>query len=241
MRLEEKMISVICCFNRYDAFCTMRESLYTQNIKTEVIGVDNSKGRFPSAAAALNWGAEQANGDILVFLHQDIVFLREDSLARLVGGVQQVSGDAVAGIFGAGEAEQNTKIGDFSLCDTLDECCIAMRRTTWQRLKFNEDICDGWHLYVVEFCLRARSIKAVVCSNNCDIQHLSNGTVNEEYMKTFKKLLIEYKDQKWIRTTCKSMPTNLPVYYGYYFAWKLKKILVGNYPLLFSIRQRIKK
>ena len=78
------MVSVICCYNRANEYAAMCETLRTQNIPCEMIGVDNSNQRFSSAAAALNWGAEQAQGDVLVFLHQDILFSRAESLAELI-------------------------------------------------------------------------------------------------------------------------------------------------------------
>lgn len=230
------MVSVICCYNRANEYAAMCETLRTQSIPHEVIGVDNSANRFSSAAAALNWGAEQASGDILVFLHQDILFSRENSLEELTSGVFQTSGHAVVGLYGAKHSKNERYVGEFQIYETLDECCIAVPRKTWEALRFNESFCDGWHLYVVEFCLRAQNMGALICAKDCGIRHLSSGTVDKNYMKTYRKILVTYKDKKWIATTCKSMPTNLLYFYGYYAVWSVKKALLGNYPLIHRLR-----
>ena len=230
------MVSVICCYNKAAEYAAMSESLKTQTIPWELIGVDNSKGRFSSAAAALNWGAMQAGGDVFVFLHQDILFCREDALAQLVGVILQTPNPVVAGLFGAKHTGEETYIGDFKAYETLDECCVAMSRETWSMLRFNETLCDGWHLYAVELCLRAQNAGVLICAKDCGIRHLSNGTVDKNYMKTFRKIMLAYPDKKWIATTCKSMPNSLLYYYGYYGVWAVKKRLLGNYPLIYRLR-----
>lgn len=230
------MVSVICCYNRANEYAAMCETLRTQTVPCEMIGVDNSDQRFSSAAAALNWGAEQAQGDIFVFLHQDILFSREDSLSQLVDGIQLISDHVITGLFGAKHGKDEQYVGEFKVYETLDECCIAMTRKTWEKLRFNETLCNGWHLYVVEFCLRAQNIGAVICAKDCGIRHLSSGTVDKNYMRTYRELMRVYKDKKWIATTCKSMPNNMLYYYGYYAVWSIKKALLGNYPLIHRLR-----
>ena len=67
------MISVICVYNDELVFrnCLSR-SLSAQKHEFELIPIDNTKNRFESAAEALNWGAKQATGDYLIFVHQDV-------------------------------------------------------------------------------------------------------------------------------------------------------------------------
>lgn len=240
--MENKLVSVICCYNKVNEYVNMCDSLCTQDIEHEIIGIDNTNNKFSSAASALNYGADKANGEILVFLHQDILFDKTNSLRTLVDKLQNYDNDCIVGIYGAIQKNDILQSGNYTKCDTLDECCIGMKKSTWQKLNFNEKLCDGWHLYVVELCLRAQKDEVdIVYINNCHIRHLSNGVVDESYMKTFKKLLIEYKNKKWITTTCKSMPTNLIYYYIYYFFWKIKKELFGNYPFVYRLKQIIRK
>lgn len=230
------MVSVICCYNRAAEYAAMCETLKAQTVPCEVIGVDNSDGKFSSAAAALNWGAEQAQGNVFVFLHQDILFTKEDSLAQLIRVIVQTPRPVIAGLFGAKHGKDETYIEDFKIYETVDECCLAMSGETWRMLRFNETLCDGWHLYAVELCLRAQNAGVLICAKDCGIRHLSNGTVDKNYMRTYRKLLLTYKDKKWLATTCKSMPNSLLYYYGYYLVWSLKKAMLGNYPLVHRLR-----
>lgn len=39
------------------------------------------------------------------------------------------------------------------LCEKVEECCFRMTRECFNRLRFNEEVCNGWHLYAVEMCL----------------------------------------------------------------------------------------
>ena len=233
-----EMVSVICCYNKAEEYAAMRKTLETQSVSWELIGVDNRSQRFSSAAAALNWGAEQAQGDILLFLHQDILFLQENSLKELLSGVYQAPGHVIVGLFGAKHGKEKRFFGDFQVYETLDECCVAMPKKTWEMLRFHETLCDGWHLYVVELCLRAQDAGVLICAKNCEIRHLSSGTVDKNYMRTYRKILSTYRNKRWIATTCKSMPTSLLYYYGYYAVWCVKKLLFGNYPLLYRIRMK---
>lgn len=214
----------------------MQQSLENQTVQYELIGINNTKGRYVSAAFALNVGGDRANGDILIFLHQDIVFEKEDSLENFVKSIPNEK-DYIVGLYGASHLKRRKIKENLYEAETLDECCIAMNTTLWKRLKFNEKICNGWHLYVVELCLRASAQGVLIASGNFDIKHFSSGTVDEKYMNTFKKLLVIYKEKKWIATTCKVMPTNILVFYLYYCLWKIKKSLFGNLPMVYQIKK----
>ena len=64
------MISVICVYNNKKILdnCLLK-SIKNQTTKVELILLDNREGRFKSAAEALNFGGEQANGKYLMFVH----------------------------------------------------------------------------------------------------------------------------------------------------------------------------
>ena len=149
------------------------------------------------------------------------------------------NGNSIIGLYGASHRKYGNVEKNLYEVETLDECCIAIQATVWRQLKFNEEICDGWHLYVVELCLRASGQGVLIASGKFDIKHLSTGTVDEQYMNTFKKLLVIYKNKKWIATTCKVMPTNLFVFYLYYSLWKMKKIMFGNLPIAYQFKKLI--
>lgn len=181
----------------------------------------------------------RSHGEILIFLHQDIVFEKENSLEDFVKAIPDEM-DSIVGLYGASHGKRRKIAENLYEAETLDECCVAMHKTVWKQLKFNENLCNGWHLYVVELCLRAGEQGILIASGTFDIKHLSSGTVDEKYMKTFKELLVTYKKMKWIATTCKVMPTNLFVFYLYYGIWKMKKAIFGNLPMAYQIKKLLR-
>ena len=233
------MISLVCCYNNLQQYKDMQKSLENQTVEYELIGIDNREGKYKSSASVLNAGGGRAHGEILIFLHQDIIFEKENSLENFVKAIPN-DRDSIVGLYGASHGKRKKIAENLYEAETLDECCVAMRKEVWQQLRFNEDVCNGWHLYVVEMCLRAGEQGLLIASGNFDIKHLSSGTVDEKYMKTFKELLVIYKKKKWIATTCKVMPTNLVVFYLYYGIWKMKKTLFGNLPMAYQIKKLLR-
>ncbi len=49
------------------------KGLKNQTAHYELILIDNTKNKFKSAANALNFGAKNANGNYLIFVHQDVL------------------------------------------------------------------------------------------------------------------------------------------------------------------------
>lgn len=67
------MISVICVWNNEVQYQKILiDSLQKQNCDYELISIDNRNQAFSSCDTALNWGADHSQGDVLVFVHQDI-------------------------------------------------------------------------------------------------------------------------------------------------------------------------
>lgn len=222
------MISVICVWNNEEQYQNMLvSSLNKQNCEYEVISIDNRNNTFTSCAEALNWGADHSLGEILVFVHQDISFDTTSSL-REFGQFIKNHSNMIIGAFGA----KKKAFSEDYLCDTVDECCFGMTRELFNTLRFNEEVCDGWHLYAVEMCLRAKEHTLFGGGiYNPGITHFSGGNVDLNNMKKFRQLLIKFREQGYIYTTCKKMPCN-PIYYTYYFAWRVKKMFLGNFPIV---------
>ena len=137
--------------------------------------------------------------------------------------------DMVVGAYGA---KQKGEICEAPyLCETVDECCFEMTCECFNRLRFNEEVCDGWDLYAVEMCLRGKdNVTRGEGGYNPGIKHFSGGNVDSNYMIKFKQLLSIYHHEGYICTTCESMPCNLFYYYVYFSIWSIKKKLLGNYP-----------
>ena len=158
---------------------------------------------------------------------ENISFEKKSSLKEF-GQFIKAHPNIIIGAFGA---RQKAYSEDY-LCDTVDECCFGMTREVFDSLRFNEKVCNGWHLYAVEMCLRAKErVKFGEGGGVCNpgIRHFSGGNVDLSYMKKFKQLLVMYKHQGYICTTCKKMPCNMVYYYAYFFAWRIKKLLMGEF------------
>ena len=133
------MISVICVWNNEKQFHDILvHSLNNQNCEYELISIDNRTNAFSSCASALNWGADHSAGDILVFTHQDIEFETENSLQQFAEFIHQHD-NTIVGAYGAKKKEYSE---DY-LCDTVDECCFGMSRKCFDKLRFDEVVCDG--------------------------------------------------------------------------------------------------
>lgn len=232
------MISVICCYNDEAQFQDFSASLETQSVNWQLIPIDNREQVFHSAAAALNCGVEQSEGDILVFSHQDIRFLSPASLELLTAPVREAPGrELISGAFGVTRHKGETvAVEDFTAADSVDECLFAMSRRTWERNRFDEKLCDGWHLYAVEFCFRIRQQGGSVTAGDCRVEHLSPGHIDASYMRGFRRLIRKYRSLGYLTTTCKSLPASMLFFQLYYPLWRVKKALLGDYPLMWKLR-----
>ena len=213
---DKPSVSVICCYTSTDKLAYLADSLNAQNMPCERIFVDNSANRFSSAAAALNYGAQKATGELLLFCHQDIRFKDEAALADLVDACTALNAGDVGGIAGAicvdGKKVTKTNITHsmqeiryaekdwfdsvFFEVDSVDECLIILRKTTWQQYPFNEEVCDGWHFYGVELCLRARSNGHRALAFDARINHISSeGTLDKSFFRALYRLARAYRSQ----------------------------------------------
>lgn len=225
------MISVVVVYDREEILKEyLLSSLEKQTVKFEFVGVDNTKGEFKSAAEALNEGAERTNGKYIIFVHQDArlgspSWLEEaerilDSLPCL--GAAGVAGRAQEEITvttimhgnpprlsGEVYPEEPTKV------QTLDECLLMVPRTVFSKLKFDEEVCDGWHLYGVDYSLSIKSLGLNAYIIPLPVYHLSTGIGKnlfqiflsleiypKEYYRTLPKLLRKHRGVVKICTTC---------------------------------------
>lgn len=214
------MVTVICCYNRKEDLDKMLiSSLQKQTMQYELILVDNSKREYTSAAAALNDGAKRANGDILVFAHQDVVFRNKEALSKMIERFRTIAqiGDIV-GVAGAIAHNKqkvvvqgtgfNTLISssfedDYKEVESIDECVIIMHKEAWQTHPFDVGACPSWHFYGVEVSYYARlhGHKAYVV--NADVLHESLGNLNDLFYKSLITFRKKYKYYyQYIVTTC---------------------------------------
>ena len=162
-------VSIIIVWNDLNKLDEAKVYIEAQTFKeVELIALDNRECAFSSAAKALNYGARQAVGSILVFMHQDVYLWDKEAIQKIYDALSHES-KLIVGAAGVSKSDKKVhyeivESKELKIkrclpisqdnCDaiTLDECLIAMRKTRWDQLKFDEQTCSDWHLYSVDIC-----------------------------------------------------------------------------------------
>lgn len=221
------MLSVICVSNDPKKVQEMLvKSCESQHFEHELVILENQGNQYRSGAQALNAGARQASGDILMFVHQDVQFSDPKFFGTLVDYLEGFSEQTIVGVAGIKDrtgvitnitqGSDHRDAGDVKLvkpeeAQTLDEVLILLKRETFDSLTFDEKTCDDWHLYGVDLCLSAgeKGIKSFVVPVN--MHHASSGRLSYGYVRSFARLLRKYrKTYPFIYTTCAVSKTSFP-------------------------------
>lgn len=173
-RGQAPAVSVICLYNNASLLERyLLRSLSKQTIPYEWIGLDDTEGTFSSAAAALNLGASQANGEYLMFVHQDVDLLSNSWLHDAVTILRSIPDLGIAGVAGvtttgrtpAERGRNNITHGDPpgnvagkrieqpEKVQTLDGCLVIIPAAMFASQPFDEHTCSGWYLYAADYCL----------------------------------------------------------------------------------------
>jgi hypothetical protein len=182
----------------------------------EVISIDNTANKF-SAPQALNLGADHACGEILVFLHQDVV-LPADWFHKLRDQIRIVEKSrgtwGVLGPFGVSirggmvghikDPHGYRKWGRLPCrVQSLDEVCLVVRRGG--ALRFDETI-GGFHFYGADLCLQAQRRGMSCYAIDALLEHLSAGKAEGQFWEVARRF-----EEKWkaisggpdvVETTC---------------------------------------
>ena len=175
-------VTVICCWNNEKMYSDFVDTLKAQTCPYELIGIDNRGNKsFESCAAAYNSVIAQVKTKYVVYSHQDILLNEPDTLAKFVSRLGQTGRDDIAGAAGVRFDTEGTftdfihlrkQTGEFVLAgknricpevmegDTVDECFFGGHTEHFRQYPFDEILCDGWHLYAAEACLRTKSNNA---------------------------------------------------------------------------------
>lgn len=227
------MISIVCVFNNAKVLDEyLQKSLKNQTADYELILIDNTDNKYRSASEALNYGAKKAKGNYLMFVHQDVDLYSKNCLENVEDTINSLHKLGVVGI--AGKSKEGiitnikhgipptlvskSKINRPQKVQTLDECLFIVPHTVFNKYKFNEKICDDWHLYSVEYCLNLLKNNYNVYVIPNFIYHASAGySLSNSYFIVLEKLLRKYKeDYNWIYTTVWNWNTK------YSFFWQKK-------------------
>ncbi len=179
---ERIKISAIVCSNRPQYFAALEIRLRAQFTRHdfELIGIHDAK----SLCEGYNRGAARASSEILIFCHDDIDFAHADFGERLLRHLEKYDVIGVAGAsklvnadwghaglpFVHGQVihqprwQGQTDYLYFAAglqapvienIQALDGVLIGMHRRVWERLQFDAQTFDGFHVYDIDFTYRA--------------------------------------------------------------------------------------
>jgi hypothetical protein len=206
--------SIVCVYNNEEILNNyLIKSLRRQTAKFELIALNNTQGRFKSAAEALNYGGRKAKGEYIMFVHQDVdlcfsMWLEEakkylDQLPNLgVAGVAGRSRDAKGVITNIKHGFPPRPAGEIKIQEpvkvqTVDDCLVIIPNSVFNILKFDEDTCNKWDLYVTDYCLNVQRFGFNVYVIPMYIHHGSPGyrflSKPEEYYSILAKLSIKHR------------------------------------------------
>lgn len=224
------MIAIICVYNNRDNLNDyLLKGLKNQSVDYELILIDNTHGKFTSAAEALNYGWKNAKGKYLMFIHQDYELDSDTWLEETEEILNNIKNLGVAGV--AGKYDRNCisniktglppalagpiQIKEPKKIQTLDECLIIIPKKIFENIQFDEITCDNWHLYATDYCLTVKKKGYDAYVIPMGGYHASPGYSfsEEDYYSTVQKLRKKHKnDYKWIYTTTGSWSTVYPLF-----------------------------
>ncbi|MBQ3449725.1 MAG: hypothetical protein IJG34_07540 [Synergistaceae bacterium] len=255
-------VTIVCCYNNEAIYNDFVNTLKTQTCPYELIGIDNSgNGRFTSCAAAYNSVINDVKTKYVIYSHQDILLQDSDTLAKFVSYLDRIKRDDILGVagvkFNIKRAYTNIKQidnrteelifagahrleSDFMECDTVDECFFGGYTEHFRNYLFDDAVCDNWHLYAAEACLRTKSNTNGGQIYICDINliHRSSGNVNFAFVYDFCKLCRKYhKHFSFINTSCGRSKTDI-FHLGIYVLYRLG-ISILNWTRMYDIVKRL--
>ncbi|GHU11204.1 hypothetical protein FACS1894185_4040 [Betaproteobacteria bacterium] len=200
MNTHPRFSIIICSIDAYKfaSVCACYEALFA-DVPHEIIGIHDAD----SLTEGYNRGMAQASGDVLVFSHDDLIFLDPDFARKI--SERMVSWD-ILGFVGTsrlvfpawtgadwpylhgavchavhGQNFLSLNIygaGDWPVIgniEALDGLCIIAKREVAEAVGFDGETFDGWHLYDLDFSFAAHlsGYKTGVC---CDIPYIHAST-----------------------------------------------------------------
>lgn len=166
---------------------------------------------YSSASVAYNRALDEATGDVVLFVHQD-VYLPPGWLSRLLWALQQLEvSDPDWGVLGVCGITANGELRSWVYSSglgqvlgkpfpaphqvrTLDEVLLVIRRSSG--LRFDEGL-DGFHMYGTDICLEAEKRGLSNYAVPCFIFHNSNGIRNLPW--AFWRAWLYVRNKWWSR------------------------------------------
>ena len=214
---DRRSVSIILCSasaTRFAKSAAMYRRLLA-DVPHEIIGIDDAR----SLAEGYNLGLAQAANELVVFAHDDVEIVSPDFAARLLSGLRhhdlvgiagtdsikggawhfaghphlrgQIAMPAATGLVVTLYGVTSVSCGKLL---ALDGLLLATRRDTALRIGFDAKTFDGWHLYDLDFTLRAAQ-SGLDCATCNDILavHASQGSYDQEWIKYSERFLAKHQ------------------------------------------------
>jgi hypothetical protein len=217
-------ISIIVCSKD-----PARSQIHRQNIRRtigceyEYIRIDNSAGAF-GICHAYNQGVERSQGELLVFMHED-VFLLEEGWGRVLNG--KFSEDAKLGMIGVAgcqyfsadrpswvaagrpfihgkvihqmDARMILTVYSWEKSDqeavAVDGLFSAIRRDVFNAAHFDEQTFDGFHFYDIDICMQVRKTHTIKVTPDVIVKHLSGGSYDQKWQVYSQRFVAKYRSE----------------------------------------------
>ncbi|HEY5292882.1 MAG TPA: glycosyltransferase [Burkholderiales bacterium] len=215
---QAEPVSVLICSADPERFARA-EAMYRRLLREvphEIVLISDAR----SLAEGYNRALRRARHDIVVFTHDDVEIVSPDFAARLLralgrheliglAGTRKMVGAAwhfaghphLAGQVGMSNADAGYLVTLYGIGEreskglqALDGLFLATRRDAALRLGFDEATFDGWHLYDLDFSLRASSagMDCAACNDILAV-HASQGSYDADWLKYAQRFLDKHK------------------------------------------------
>lgn len=205
------MISLIICSRSKDISKKLRENVEeTIGTDFEWVIIDNSAGNL-SIFKAYNLGVKRAHGNILCFMHDDILFL-SNKWGEVVNNAFRMENLGLLGVIGnhvvpacpaswwtacyeeghviqyyesekRQENLQYFKVNNRQV-SIVDGLWFCIPHSLFSSIAFDEKTFSGFHCYDTDICLQIlKQGRTISVANNIDIQHNSDGFLSPQFIK----------------------------------------------------------
>lgn len=231
------MISIVICSRQKDISLELKQNISESiGCEYELVIVDNSKNQY-NIFQAYNEGVNRSKGDVLCFMHDDVMF-RTKGWGRVLVELLLDSSIGIIGVEGCHFLpdtplywsnspfvsdyivdNDHGVMQDFFKCDYFDEngmsevvVCdgvfFSLRREIVNMVRFDDDYYKGFHMYDMDICMQIREKGFnVFVTNKILLEH----AWSEGDMKTKKGMdLFEINLEKF----CEKWGSMLPMWKG---------------------------
>lgn len=186
------MISIIICSQKKDISQELKLNIATTiGREYELVDIDNSLNQY-SIFSAYNEGVRRAKGDILCFMHEDVLF-REDNWGEKINRHFHDDSIGMIGFAGThfmpsspmywysspfisqrnlnndnGNVEEHSHEGWFEGRNIIDVCacdglCFFIRKSLFDQISFDDNTFSGFHLYDMDISMQVIKAGKRVC------------------------------------------------------------------------------